>query len=55
MKPQKRRKKFDEIMVARFVKGTFRQIKRVLHADEDRTDFVRAAVNREIQRREKSQ
>ena len=55
MKPKKRRKKFDEIMVARFVKGTFRKIRRVLRPDEDRTDFIRAAVAREVERREAAQ
>lgn len=52
MEQKKRRKKFEEVMVARFLKGTFRKIRRVLRPDEDRTDFVRAAVAREIERRE---
>ncbi|WP_395395994.1 YlcI/YnfO family protein (plasmid) [Novosphingobium sp. BL-8A] len=41
-------------MQARFPAGTFERIGQVLREDEDRTDFVRAAVERELQRREKS-
>lgn len=55
MKEPGRRKKFDERMIATFAKGVFRRIKRVLRPDEDRTDFVRTAVAREIERREASQ
>lgn len=55
MEAKKRRKKFHEIMVARFMKGTFRRIKRVQRPDEDRTDFIRAAVAQEIERREAAQ
>jgi hypothetical protein len=40
-------------MVARFPAGTFARIETVLAEAEDRTDFVRAAVNRELARREK--
>lgn len=55
MKEPGRRKKFDERMIATFAKGTFRRVKQVLRPEEDRTDFVRAAVANEIQRREESQ
>jgi hypothetical protein len=40
-------------MQARFPEGTFARIETVLQADEDRTDFVRDAVEREITRRER--
>ena len=46
-----RQKKYPEEMVARFSAGTFDQIKTVIHPTEDRTDFIRDAVEREIQRR----
>jgi hypothetical protein len=39
-------------MVARFPEGTFTRIEVVLGEDEDRTDFVWAAVERELVRRE---
>jgi hypothetical protein len=39
-------------MQARFPKGTFARIAAVLKQFEDRTDLVREAVEREIQRRE---
>ena len=39
-------------MVARFTAGTFARIEAVLDKDEDRTDFVREAVERKIKRRE---
>jgi hypothetical protein len=42
-------------MVARFAAGTFARIAAALTATEDRTDFVRAAVERELARREKHQ
>ena len=45
------RKKWAEDMQARFPKGTFARIAAVLSAYEDRTDFVREAVEREIERR----
>jgi hypothetical protein len=38
-------------MQARFSAGTFNRIKDVLDEDEDRTDFVREAVERELARR----
>jgi hypothetical protein len=40
-------------MVARFPEGTFDRIAAVLDDGEDRTSFVRAAVERELKRREK--
>ena len=46
------RKKWAEDMGARLPKGTFAQIAAVLGPTEDRTDFVREAVERELQRRE---
>jgi len=46
------RKKWAEDMGARFRKGTFARIAAVLGSTEDRTDFVREAVERELQRRE---
>jgi hypothetical protein len=39
-------------MVARFAAGTFARIEAVLTAAEDRTDFVREAVERELKWRE---
>ena len=51
-KPVARRKRWSEDMVARFTAGTFARIEAVLHKDEDRTDFVREAVERKIKRRE---
>lgn len=48
-----RPKKWSEDMQARFPAGTFERIEAVLEKDEDRTDFVRAAVERELRRRER--
>jgi hypothetical protein len=42
-------------MQARFPEGTFRRIAGVLKETEDRTDFVREAVERELERREIAQ
>jgi hypothetical protein len=47
-------RKFIEMMVARFPAGTFDRIAEVLGPDEDRADFVRAAVERELKRRERA-
>jgi hypothetical protein len=44
--------KYLEFMVARFPTGTFDRIAAVLTSTEDRADFVRAAVERELKRRE---
>jgi hypothetical protein len=38
---------------SRKLAGTFARIEAVLRADEDRTDFVREAVEQELARREK--
>lgn len=48
-----RPKRFIEQMVARFTEGTFARIQAVLRGEEDRADFVRDAVSREIVRRER--
>ena len=48
-----RKKRWAEDMVARFEAGTFWRIAEVLEDGEDRTDFVRAAVAREVSRRER--
>jgi hypothetical protein len=48
-----RRKRWSEDMVARFAVGTFARIETVLGETEDRTEFVREAVERELKRREK--
>jgi hypothetical protein len=46
-----RKKRWAEDMQARFEEGTFDRIDSVREEGEDRTDFVRAAVEREIKRR----
>lgn len=48
-----RKKQWAEDMQARFPEGTFDRIASVLVGKEDRTDFVRAAVERELAVREK--
>lgn len=48
-----RKKLWAEDMQARFQDGTFERIEAVLDEGEDRTDFVRAAVDRELKRRER--
>ena len=47
-----RPRQWAEDMQARFPAGTFKRIERLLGEAEDRTDFVREAVEREIKRRE---
>jgi hypothetical protein len=47
-----RKRLWEEDMGARFERGTFKRIDRERDPDETRTDFVRAAVERELQRRE---
>lgn len=42
-----------EDMQARFAEGTFARITATLEKNERRTDFVRAAVEAELARREK--
>ena len=49
-----RKKMWAEDMQARFPEGTFDRIEAVLEDSEDRTDFVRVAVEKELKRREKS-
>ena len=47
-----RKKRWAEDMQARFPERTFARIAAVLEETEDRTDFVRQAVERELERRE---
>ena len=47
-----RRKRWTEQMQARFEEGTFARIADALKPNEDRTDFVREAVENELDRRE---
>lgn len=49
-----RKKQWAEDMQARFPEGTFERIAMALEGKEDRTDFVRAAVERELKRRERA-
>jgi hypothetical protein len=49
-----RKKRWHDVMGAKFPAGTFDRIAEVLGEDEDRTDFVRLAVEREIERRQKA-
>jgi hypothetical protein len=46
-------KRWAEDMQARFPEGTFARIAAVLEEGEDRTEFVRRAVERELARRER--
>jgi hypothetical protein len=46
-----RRKLWREDMQARFPEGAFARIDAALHDTEDRTDFVREAVECELRRR----
>jgi hypothetical protein len=48
-----RKKRWAEDMQARFPEGTFARVGAVLRDREDRTDFVREAVERELKRRER--
>ena len=48
-----RKKRWAEDMQARFPEGTFARIEAALEEGEDRTDFVREAVERELKRRER--
>lgn len=48
-----RKKRWAEDMQSRFAEGTFARINAVLTEGEDRTDFVRDAVERELKRRER--
>ena len=49
-----RKKLWAEDMQARFPEGTFDRIEAVLEDSEDRTEFVRVSVEKELKRREKS-
>jgi len=48
-----RRKEFTERILAPFRDGTLARIAKVLSGDEDRTSFIREAVERELARRER--
>lgn len=54
VKQMGRPRQWAEDMQARFPAGTFKRIEAVAAEDENRTDFVRAAVERELKRREKA-
>lgn len=47
-----RPKLFATPILVKFAAGVVDRIAHVLEPDEDRTDFIRAAVEREIKRRE---
>lgn len=47
-----RKRQWAEDMVARFAAGTFARMARLLRPKETKTDFVREAVERELDRRE---
>jgi len=49
-----RKKRWSEDMQARFPEGTFERIDAVRTEGEDRTDFIREAVERELKRRERA-
>jgi hypothetical protein len=51
--PVGRPRLWSENMQARFPDGTFARIAAALKEGEDRTDFIRAAVEAELKRREK--
>lgn len=53
LKKLARTRQWSEDMQARFPAGTFERIAAVLVDKEDRTDFVREAVERELKRRER--
>ncbi len=48
-----RKKLWSEDMVARFAAGTIARIDKVLTDEEDRTDFIREAVDLLLKRRER--
>lgn len=48
-----RPRRYGDIMFARFLDGTFDRIAVVLDPSEDRADFMRRAVEKELERREK--
>jgi hypothetical protein len=47
-----RKKRWHDVMGAKFPAGTFERIAALLGENEDRTEFVRRAVEREIERRQ---
>jgi hypothetical protein len=47
-----RKKRWHDVMSAKFPAGTFDRIAALLGEKEDRTEFVRQAVEREIERRQ---
>jgi len=47
-----RKKRWHDVMGAKFPAGTFERITALLGEKEDRTEFVRQAVEREIERRQ---
>lgn len=49
-----RKKLWADTMEAKFPPGTFDRIEGVLADDEERTAFVRTAVERELKRRERA-
>jgi hypothetical protein len=49
-----RKKRWHDVMGAKFPAGTFDRIAAALAEKEDRTDFVRLAVERELERRERA-
>jgi hypothetical protein len=49
-----RKKRWHDVMGAKFAAGTFARIAAVLEKDKDRTEFVREAVERELERRERA-
>jgi predicted DNA-binding protein len=49
-----RPKNFVEQFPARFPEGTFERMKAALREGEDRADFIREAVERELKRRAKA-
>jgi len=48
-----RKKMWTEDMVARFPDGTFKRMDAVRDEGEDRTDFVRTSVEKELKKRER--
>lgn len=44
---------WPEVCVAKFPHGTFERIAVALEEEEDRTDFIRLAVERELKRRQR--
>jgi hypothetical protein len=49
-----RKKRWPERTAIKFADGTFERIAAVLNEDEDRMAFMREAVERELERRERA-